>query len=224
MSDTILYGGPRGGGMSGTTTIDWWRGAAGNAYIERNGAAADSLRARTALWADILRHTAPAPPGSILEVGANIGLNLRALRALTDAYPYAVEPNDRARHILVRDGVVAKADARADDAAQIDLPDGVVDLAFTCGVLIHIPPDDLLASCKEIHRCARRWIVCIEYFAQKPEMIPYRGEPDRLWKRDYGSFFLDNFPDLRPVACGFAWKRTTGLDDLTWWLLAKETT
>jgi pseudaminic acid biosynthesis-associated methylase len=168
-----------------------------------------------------MSHMLSAPPQSILEVGANLGVNLRALRTVTSARLHAVEPNDKARNILLRDQVVAAADLKSSVASAIDLPDRAVDLTFTSGVLIHIHPDQLLESLTEIHRCSARWIACIEYFSDKPEMIPYRGHDDRLFKRDFGSYWLDNFTDLRPVACGFAWKRLTGLDNLTWWLFEK---
>jgi pseudaminic acid biosynthesis-associated methylase len=204
-----------------TPQIEFWRGEFGDCYTDRNIASADQLQARVALWAKIMSHMLSAPPQSILEVGANLGVNLRALRTVTSARLHAVEPNDKARNILLRDQVVAAADLKSSVASAIDLPDRAVDLTFTSGVLIHIHPDQLLESLTEIHRCSARWIACIEYFSDKPEMIPYRGHDDRLFKRDFGSYWLDNFTDLRPVACGFAWKRLTGLDNLTWWLFEK---
>src|SRR5262245_5030061 len=127
----------------------------------------------------------------------------------------------RARGLLVQDGVVAVDDVRGGVASAIDLPDSVADLVFTSSVLIHIHQDHLLSSCSEIHRCASRWIGCIEYFSDKPEMIPYRGQDDQLFKCDLGGFWLDNFPDLRIIAYDFSWKRVTGLDNLTWWLFEK---
>lgn len=173
------------------------------------------------MWSEILSHTLPAPPQSILEVGANIGINLRALRALTGARLFAVEPNDKARQRLIDDKVVAASDLRSGLASSIDWPNGVADLVFTSGVLIHIHPDQLEHSVREIHRCAARWIAAIEYFSDRPETIPYRGHVDRLFKRDFGGFWLDTFPELRVAAYGFLWKRVTGLDNLTWWLFEK---
>ena len=107
-----------------------------------------------------------APPRSILEVGANIGLNLRALTRLSGADFLALEPNAVARERLVQDGVVPAANVFDGLASAIPLPDASVDLAFTSGVLIHIHPNDLLASCREIHRVARRYVVCIEYMVR----------------------------------------------------------
>ena len=201
--------------------LRFWRGDFGNDYTDRNTNSARELRARVALWAPIMARLEGAAPESILEVGANIGNNLRALRQLSDAEFFAIEPNEKARGVLVDDGVVPRANVRDGFAAAIDLDDGAVDLAFTSGVLIHIHPDDLLASCSEIHRVARRYVVCIEYFSDKVEEITYRGHSERLFKRDFGGFWMDSFPDLTILDYGFAWKRTTGLDNLTWWLMEK---
>lgn len=206
-----------------TAQVAFWRGAFGDSYTARNAADAAQIRARVALWAAILAHAAAAPPRRILEVGANIGSNLRALRCLTDAAFFAVEPNAAARQVLIDEGVVPAANVRDGVAAAIDLSDGAVDLAFTSGVLIHVHPDDLLASCREIHRVTRRYVACIEYFADKPEEVVYRGHSERLFKRDFGAFWLDSFPDLSVLGCGFAWRRLTGLDNLTWWLFEKTT-
>ena len=198
--------------------VEFWRGDFGNAYTNRNNLQPDLARARVAMWSRILRHTVSAPPASILEVGANIGINLRALRTLTGARLMALEPNDKARGILLEDEVVAPGDVKPGLASAIDWPDGAADLVFTSGVLIHIHPDQLHESMREIHRCAARWIVCVEYFADRPMEVDYRGHSEVLFKRDFGSEWLDLFPSLRPVAYGFEWRRVTGLDNLTWWL------
>lgn len=207
--------------MTSTPQSEFWRGEFGNAYVDRNVASSEQMQARLALWSEILSHTISVPPASILEVGANLGINLRAFQQLSSARRLALEPNEKAREILVMDGIVAPGDVRGGLAQKIDFPDAVADFAFTSGVLIHIHPDHLAASLKEIHRCSSRWIACVEYFSDKPEMIPYRGHDDRLFKRDFGGLWLDSFPDLRIVAYGFAWKRVTGLDNLTWWLFEK---
>lgn len=204
-----------------TPQAQFWRGDFGSDYIGRNSATASHLRARIALWARILDSMSGAPPTSILEVGCNIGNNLRALNALTGATLHGLEPNDEARRILVDEGVIKGDNAMNGFANDIPLPDHSVDMAFTSGVLIHIHPDDLLESVREIHRVASRYVVCVEYFSSKPEMIPYRGHDDRLFKRDFGGYYLDSFEDLRLLDYGFSWKRVTGLDDLTWWVFEK---
>ena len=166
-------------------------------------------------------HLRTDPPRSILEGGANIGLNLRALRHVTPADLYAVEPNAGAIGALIADGIIpAERAARATlDAIPFDT--GSVDLAFTSTVLIHVPDDTLEASLDELYRASRQYLLCIEYFAPEPTTVPYRGHDDLLFKRDYGGLWMDRFPDLRLVADGFFWKRTTGLDNVNWWLFRK---
>ena len=204
-----------------TPQIEFWRGEFGNTYTDRNNVRPELVRARTAMWSRILAHTISAPPQTILEIGANVGVNLRALRAVSDARLLAVEPNDKARDILVEDGIVAREDLADGLASSIPFDDGIADLVFTSGVLIHIHPDQLAASLSEIARCSARWIVAIEYFADHPSEVTYRGHSNVLFKRDYGSEWMDHVEDLRPVGCGFEWKRVTGLDNLTWWLFEK---
>jgi pseudaminic acid biosynthesis-associated methylase len=204
-----------------TTQLQFWRGTFGDAYTERNSATAEQLRARVAMWARILRASTGISPASILEVGANIGNNLRALTALTGAVLYAVEPNEEARRKLAADGVLPAENIRNGCATALDFADASIDLVFTSGVLIHVAPDDLLQSCREIHRVARHSIVCVEYFSNQPQEISYRGHSGVLFKRDFGSFWLDHFADLRLRDYGFFWKRATGLDNLTWWAFEK---
>ncbi len=205
----------------GNAPIDAWKGEFGDDYAERNRATVETVGDAARAFAEILAHVKNSPPASSLEVGANIGINLRALSVLTDAALFAVEPNARAREQLVADKVVPQGHLFDAVATKLPLEDGAVDLAFTSGVLIHVPPKDLEAAYGEIHRVAARYILCIEYFSQTPVEIPYRGHEGLLFKRNFGSMWLDLFPGLDPVANGFFWKRTTGLDDLNWWLFRK---
>jgi pseudaminic acid biosynthesis-associated methylase len=207
--------------MTETEQVEFWRGEFGDDYIARNEADQKRHRALIAFWAKIMEHTAADPATSLLEVGPNIGNNLRALRHLSNAEFFAVEPNSGARQRLVEDEVLPPENIRDGFASSINFPTGSVDLAFTSGVMIHIHPDDLKASCAEIHRVSRRYIVCVEYFADQPEEINYRGHSERLFKRDFGTFWLEAFPDLSVVDYGFNWKQVNGLDNLNWWVFRK---
>lgn len=201
--------------------LEAWKGAFGNAYAGRNAADEASIERRVRMWRRVLRPIEAAPPASCLEVGANIGINLRALKTLHALEMYALEPNAKARDILVRDRVVPPDRVLDGTADRIDLADESVDLVFTSGVLIHVPPEQLAAACGEMYRVARRYLLMIEYFSSEPEEKTYRGEEGLLFKRDFGVFCLDLFPALSPVDYGFFWKPATGLDNLTWWLFAK---
>lgn len=203
--------------------VAWWQGEHGDEYTERNADA--DINIRVPLWKDIL-DCFDSEPLSVLEIGAGSGKNLKALlRAacvpakmypggkvnFSRPVPLAIEPNEKARAILREVGF----DAFDGTAAN---PGQTADLVFTSGVLIHIPPDELLAACQGIYDAAERYVVCIEYFSADPETKPYRGR--HLWKRDFGDFWMENFP-LTPLGCGFAWKRMTGLNNLTWWAFSK---
>ena len=160
-------------------------------------------------------------PESCLEIGANVGINLRALQKLHAIEMYALEPNATARGILARDRVIPSDHVLDGTAQRIDLAADSIDLVFTSGVLIHIVPEDLEMACREMHRVARRYLLTIEYFAAEPETKAYRGQNGLLFKRDFGEHWLDLFPTLVSVDYGFFWKHATGLDNLTWWLFAK---
>lgn len=208
--------------MTDTTQLDAWRGEFGDRYIDRNETLTEVLRMRTRMWAEMLKGTYGAEPESILEVGCNIGLNLRAIDRLSAATLYAVEPNAKARQRVVDDEVMAAERLHNATGQNLPFSTGEIDMVFSAGVLIHVHPDDLGAVADEMHRVSNRWILVAEYFSTKPESIPYRGRNDLLFKRDFGGFFLDRFDDIEIAADGFQWRRSTGLDDVTWVLFRKK--
>ena len=172
------------------------------------------------MWARMLERAWPAPE-TILEVGANIGLNLRAIRPLTSAKLHAVEPNALARTRLVDDGVLAPDEVGEGIASQIPFGDGTMDLVFTSGVLIHIHPDQLLDSYRDMFRVSRRFVLSVEYFSAQPREVNYRGREGQLFLRDYGGFWMEHFPSLRLRDYGFFWAGAGAVDNLTWWLFEK---
>lgn len=205
--------------MKDNPQLDHWRGEFGDAYTARSPAGRERIDQAAKFWDMIFRKI--EKPQSILEVGANVGANLMAIRGLSDAILYAVEPNDRARSILEESNIVSPENIRAASAQELPFISNSIDLVFTAGVLIHIAPNDLLGACSEIHRCSRRYILCSEYFSDQPEQKSYRGH-NGLFLRDFGSYYLDNFSDLDLVDYGFLWRRTTGIDNQTWWLFRKQ--
>ena len=152
---------------------------------------------------------------SVLEVGCNRGHNLQAIRALRE--PPAVrgiEPMYFARRIAHENGL----DVRDGTVYEIPYEDGMFDLAFTCGVLIHVPPDSLHAAILELARVSRRYVLAVEYPAEQDQEVPYRGLTGMLWKRDYGAHYRETVPESRLVSkgdLGASW------DDARWWLLEK---
>ena len=209
--------------------IEAWQGDFGDAYTDRHLASgAGAIQARIRLWRDILEAINPwlGRPRSIVEVGANVGQHLLALRSiLPGPVLHGIEPNPKAKELLQEAGFNATLGV----AQDLPYAPNSFDLVFSSGVLIHIPdfPGDgtlgtpLYKACKEIVRVSKRWVVAIEYFSAEPREIKYRNKLGMLWARDFGQYYLDHF-SLEPVACGFAWMALTGLDDLTWWVLRKK--
>ncbi len=203
-------------------TIAFWKGRFGDDYSERNTDDRGRMAQRLAFWAKVLgRIQDKTALGKILEVGCNIGLNIECLKMLVDAEYFAVEPNDKARATVQRNGTLDAAHVLDGSSRALPFADGAFGLAFTVGVLIHVAPGDLEASLREIHRVSGGYILCCEYFADSPTEIPYRGNQGVLFKQDFGSRYLDLFPGLTLLDYGFEWKRTTGMDNLTWWLFKK---
>lgn len=205
--------------MSKNAQEKFWQNDFGKGYIERNSHF-DHLGAETA-WRKMLGKAEGV--GSVLECGSNIGRNLQTLRkVLPDAALSLIEINKEAHDLAVRN--VRPERSFNGSILESDYAPGSFDLTFTCGVLIHIHPDHLLANCRKIVDYSKRYVLAAEYFNRTPVMIPYHGEADRLFKRDFGKFYLENF-DLDVVDYGFLWSRDNeraGFDDITWWLFEKK--
>jgi pseudaminic acid biosynthesis-associated methylase len=134
---------------------------------------------------------------SVLEVGCNVANQLRSLQnsGYTNLFgielqPYAVE---RAKELTKNINIV--------QGSAFDLPfrDNYFDLVYTCGVLIHIAPDDILKAIREIYRVSGRYIWGFEYFSENYTELQYRGETSAMWKGDFKRMFMEEFPDLKLV-------------------------
>jgi hypothetical protein len=73
----------------------------------------------------------------------------------------------------------------------------------------------------EVVRVSKRYVLCNEYFAKSPEEIQYRGHQGLLFKRDFGRYYTEQWPALKPLNTGFFWLGNSPFDDTTWWLCEK---
>ena len=162
---------------------------------------------------------------SVVEFGANIGLNLQALRLL---YPgqiqHAVEINSLAAAKIkesLPDVEVFNSSIAGFDPKEIN--HGLCDLVLINGVLIHINPDQLDVVYQKLNDTTLKYILVCEYYNPKPDVINYRGHTDRLFGRDFAGEILDKFKDLTLVDYGFAFHCVPSFpqDDITWFRLNK---
>jgi pseudaminic acid biosynthesis-associated methylase len=204
-----------------------WQGPFGKEYADRNPVTSAAVNEASAVFGRMLDEAGVRTAiGSVVEIGANTGINLRGLRRLLPptAVLAAVEPNTAACARLRADAELRAHDVLAADAYDIPLADASYDLVFTNGVLIHVPPARLGTAMREIARVARRYVLCSEYFAHDPTEIAYRGRMGMLWKRDFGRAYLEHCPELTVLRYGFIWQHEfPNFDDLNWWVFEKST-
>lgn len=190
-----------------------WANDFGNAYVERNR---DAGGGRGSFWASIIERY---PIASALEVGCNMGANLRWLAEIISQESLAgVDVNQRALGELKQ--TLPGVTTHHAPARDLPFPDETFDLVFTMGVLIHQSPTSLPEVMDEIVRCTSRYVLCGEYFAENLVEVPYRGHRGALYKMDFGKMYECRFPQLSLLGGGRL-SRAVGFDDITYWMFEK---
>lgn len=205
-------------GLYKTEQEDFWAGDFGNEYICRNEGE-DIVAGNTALFTSILQKTRGVE--SVIEFGANIGLNLCALKRLLPKATFAgVEINAKAATQLRQLGFVDVS-----HQSILDYPaQARHDLVLTKTVLIHIAPEHLPSVYDKLYASSARYICIAEYYSQNPVEVIYRGHSAKLFKRDFAGDMLNRFPALSLAGYGFVYQNDPvfPLDDITWFLLEKK--
>lgn len=200
-----------------TEQESFWAGEFGNDYSQRN-IGNEWIAANTALFSEILANTHNVE--SVVEFGANIGLNLKALNTLLPrANLAAVEINDTAVKELDTWG---RCTTYHESLLEFQ-PEKTWDMTLIKGVLIHINPDHLETVYDLLIKSSKRYICVAEYYNPTPVAIPYRGHDERLFKRDFAGEIMDRYPELTLIDYGFKYHRDNNFpqDDITWFLLEK---
>ncbi len=201
-----------------TPQEEFWAGEFGNAYIGRN--AGDALHAANAAFFSRVFSRATGV-GSVLEIGANIGMNMRAIRPLLPSTSLsAVEINAEAAGELRKLGFV---ETFHQSAADFEPGERKWDFVFTKGVMIHLHPELLASVYDKMAAVSSRYVMICEYYNPVPVAIPYRGHEDRLFKRDFAGEFLDRHPGFHLMDYGFLYRRDPVFpqDDCTWFLMQR---
>ena len=193
----------------------FWSGDFGNEYTDRvqrkpgdrSGYFADMMSKMFGVW-------------KILELGANRGVNLQSIRTLSQNYELSgVEINEKAYAILKSLDAVKAYNSSIQDFTTDDR----FDLVMILGVMIHLNPDDLPGVYQKMYDLSNRYILINEYFNPVPAQLDYRGNDEKLYKRDFGGEFWDLHGDkVKLVDYGFFWKRVDpAWDNTTWWVFEK---
>ena len=195
----------------------FWAGEFGSSYISRNKS--DLLmKSNIAFFSQIMKSTSCVK--SLIEFGANIGMNIVALRRLLSATDYsAVEINaDAVDYLRQIEGTTVYHSSILDFVCDYQR-----DFVFTKTVLIHINPASLPMVYDLMYNSSKRYICIAEYFNPSPVEIDYRGHTGKLYKRDFAGEMLDRFSNLKLVDYGFTYHRDNNFpqDDISWFLLEK---
>lgn len=202
-----------------TEQEEFWAGEFGDSYISRNESL-DYLASNLNFFSKALSRV--GRPVSLLELGANIGMNLKAIKML---FPHiklsAVEINKKAAIEL---GQLIGENNVYEQSIFDFKPSSQFEVCLIKGVLIHINPEMLDLVYKKLYEASQKYILICEYYSPTPTAIKYRGHDDKLFKRDFAGDLLDKFADLELVDYGFCYKRDRAFpqDDVTWFLIQKK--
>lgn len=202
-----------------TDQENFWVNEFGDEYIERNQGA-EFLASNLNFFTKALATASKIE--SCKEFGANIGMNLKALKLLYPAIELSgVEINEKAAAELAE--LIGAGNVYNQSIFEAST-DQKVQLSLIKGVLIHINPDMLPTVYEKLYESSSEYILIAEYYNPSPVTINYRGHEERLFKRDFAGEFLDIYKDCELIDYGFIYRRDPAFpqDDITWFLIEKK--
>ena len=197
----------------------FWAGDFGDEYIGRNKSEeylASNLNFFSKAFSQL------GQPNSLIEFGANIGMNLRAIKLLFPKIDlFGIEINKNAAEELAK--FIGQENVFNGSIFEFEATHKC-DVSLIKGVLIHINPEMLALVYEKLYTASNKYILICEYYNPSPVTVSYRGHSDRLFKRDFAGEMLEKYVDLKLVDYGFCYKRDKAFpqDDITWFLLEKE--
>jgi pseudaminic acid biosynthesis-associated methylase len=200
-----------------TEQENFWAGKFGEEYIERNNSQ-EILSTKVAFFSKVLSFTNGI--SSCIEFGANIGLNLKAIKALLPQCELsAIEINSKAVEELNK-----IENLKSYNQSILDFNvDYKRDLSIVSGVLIHMNPEVLTNVYDILYNSSQKYILISEYYNPTPVEVNYRGNKGKLFKRDFAGEMMDRYKDLKLIEYGFVYHRDNVFpqDDVNWFLLSK---
>lgn len=195
----------------------WASSEWGKEYIQRNGK--ELIKNNINFFSNIIRKCSNIT--SIIEFGANIGLNLHALDKLFNRVDInAIEINNQAVEELKKLDFVNNI--YHESILEFETSK-TWDFVLIKTVLIHINPKYLDMVYEKLYKASNRYILIAEYYNPTPVEVNYRGHEGKLFKRDFAGELLDKYENLHLVDYGFTYHRDNNFqqDDISWFLLEK---
>ena len=196
----------------------WANSEWGKDYIQRNGR--ELIKNNISFFNTIIEKCSNV--NSIIEFGANIGLNLHALNTLFNNIDLnAIEINNQAVSELKKLDFLNEV---YHESILEFKPTKKWDLVLIKTVLIHINPEYLDTVYEKLYQSSNKYILIAEYYNPSPVTINYRGHENRLFKRDFAGEMLAKYDDLELVDYKFIYHGDNNFpqDDITWFLLRKK--
>lgn len=200
----------------------FWSGSFGNDYIKRNSNKS-LLKNNYSLFKKVLEKKKIS---SLIELGANIGLNIMAINKIFPKITnYAVEINRNACEELsknVKKCKIYNGSVLDYNIYSKDFQKKSWDLVVLKTVLIHINPKQLDRTYKILKNCSRKYLLICEYYSPNPVMVKYRGHNNKLFKRDFAGEIMKNY-SFKLDSYGFVYHKDqiAPQDDINWFLLKK---
>jgi spore coat polysaccharide biosynthesis protein SpsF len=195
----------------------FWKGEFGDEYVDRNQGL-EFVAAKIDMFSKALNVTGKI--NSIIELGANRGLNADALKLILPESSYVgVEIGDKAFSFLEKNPNVDECHHASIHEFSTD---NKYDLAMIAGVMIHLNPNTLPDVYRLLADLSSRYVLISEYYNPTPVEIKYRGHTGKLFKRDFAKEFMDE-TGYNLVDYGFVYRNDPKFrhDDMTWFLLEK---
>ena len=190
-----------------------WAGDFGDACTDRHIGVG---KRRKKFWNEVFQEI---PFRNVLEIGCNQGFNLEHLAPLVHPENiFGIDINRKALKLCQER--LPDSNIIYGTVKEIPFRDRFFDLVISAGVLIHIPDESLLKVMNELARCSHRYVVLSEYYDVRNVEVPYRGQRNALFRRDYGGIFQEHFPVFQLRKKGFH-THDEEFDDETYWIFER---
>ena len=201
-----------------TEQENFWAGEFGDDYFTRNQST-EQIASALNFFSNCFQRI--EKPNSLIEFGANVGVNLKAIKLLFPKIEISAIEINKSAAIKLSQTINLQ---NIFNQSILDFNSHEkYDIVVIKGVLIHINPDMLNEAYEKLYSTSNKYILIAEYYNPIPVSINYRGNQEKLFKRDFAAEIMNKYSDLKLLDYGFVYKGDLNFpqDDITWFLLKK---